>query len=185
MNKKILVVIAILAVSLMFTPLTFAESWEYPKSNEKFESFDTAFWLDLFGLLFSGEWTWMPSIENPNKLIISYEEEMDFHTITIDETQVYYLDEDFTYSGISVMTIYDPNPLDIFDSRKMTFRVDYMYDFTNLDGLEGTIQMLAIQTGETMHIRSLQGTGDFQNVQIQATLDELGSHTGVVIGWPE
>ena len=64
-----------------------------------------------------------------------------------------------------------------------------MYDFGEDDGdpetIDGTLKMLA-QTAKdgVMHIRSLRGTGDLQNVQIQATADEM-THSGVVSGWPE
>jgi hypothetical protein len=69
-----------------------------------------------------------------------------------------------------------------------------MYDFGDGDGgLDGTLTMLALITGNTvflseemkpMWITSLQGTGDFKNVNIKAT-SVAPYHVGIVSGWPE
>ena len=56
MNKKTLAIItALLVLSMTLTPLALAKPWEYPKNNEKFQSFhveltDAASFLSRRGL---------------------------------------------------------------------------------------------------------------------------------------
>ena len=110
---------------------------------------------------------------------------------------------DFTYSGVATLTVFKPIlpyaplsnlPFSLFLAGEFHhFRVDYMYDFGEGDGgLDGTLTMLATITGNTlflsgekpMWITSLQGTGDFKNVNIKSTA-VTPNHSGIVSGWPD
>jgi len=185
MNKKILVIVAaLLVLSMTLTPFALAKPWN-PKSNEKFETFETTFVINfgpIIAAIADPEWV------NPNRVITSWVELMDDYSISVDGVS-YYLHTDFEYSGVATFTAnggpFAPGPNGALNGKQNHFRVDYMYDFEIVPGgIQGTIKMLALLTNGPMSIRSLQGTGDLQNVQIQATAG-LGAHTGVVIGWPE
>jgi len=187
MNKKILViVVALLVCSMMLTPFALAKPWN-PKSNEKFETFETILGINIgpiIAAIANPEWV------NPNMVITSWVEVMDDYTITVDGVD-YSLGADFEYSGVAVRTsIGAPFTTGLFGmlmgDKQNHFRVDYMYDFEIVPGgIQGTIKMLALLTNGPMSIRSLQGTGDLQNVQIQATQGEGFTHTGIVLGWPD
>jgi hypothetical protein len=206
MIKKISILALILAVSVILTPLAFAKPWDYPKNNTAFEEYGVIYDLN-WGAFIGDEYAATAGLEDPNKLVITHDEIMVVHEIRIGEDgpgqRVYYLGEDFTYTGKITFTIFDPilpyafDPSDIYGTlfvagRMHHFRVDYMYDFGDGDGgLDGTLTMLALITGNDlmlgerpMWITSLQGTGDFQNVKIKATTGGIG-HTGIVKGWPE
>jgi len=195
MNKKILVMaVALLVLSMTLTPFALAKPWN-PRNNEKFQTFSTTLIPNVGNILAAiANPEYIPSEDNPNKVITSWiEEPMAYYEINVG-ANTYYLGTHFEYTGVAVYTAigapFTPNP-DIFGllvgSKEAKFRVDYMYDFSAVPGgIEGTLTMLAITANPGgMHIRSLQGTGDLQNVQIWATgADGLG-HIGLVSGWPE
>jgi len=188
LNKKVLgIVLTLLFVAMLATPLVSAVPWNYPKNNDKFQSFETTLGIDPLPILFA-DWEFVPSEEKPNKLIISWVENMLSYEIKIGETS-YYLDTDFVYSGVAVCTVWDPildPPSPLPQGRIRHFRVDYMYDFSAVEGgIDGTIEMLALSRLGEMSIRSLRGTGDLQNVQIMATGAPPLGHVGIVLGWPE
>ena len=188
MNNKILVSFtAFLIVAIMLTPLALAKPWTAPKNNAKFKPFSAVVVPGASLRVVE----YIPSEENPNKIVNSWvEEPMTAYFITVD-TVTYSLGTDFEYTGFAVYTAigdeFTPNAFGLLQGDKVNhFRVEYMYDFIDgPSGIDGTLQMLAItSSSEGMHIRSLQGTGDLQNVQIQATAAGL-THTGIVSGWPE
>lgn len=210
MNRKILLIfVAFMVVAVMATSIAAAKPWNYPKNNPKFEQYGTTINFDFTNLV-TANYVATAGLEAANKVVVVYEEQaIAGYQIRIGEDgpgqRVYNLGEDFTYSGVATITVWNPilpyefdpaNPMmTIFlAGSKYHMRVDYMYDFSAVPGgLEGTITMLALVTGDSssplgdskpMFITSLQGTGDFRNVQIQATGAGLG-HSGVVMGWPE
>lgn len=195
MNKKILVSLAsLLVIVIMLTPLALANSWD-PKNNDKFQTFSTILVPNVANIAAAAaNPQYIPSEDNPNKVITSWiEEPMTDYEITVG-TNTYYLGVDFEYTGVAVLTAigapFTANPPFglIVGSKQRKFRVDYMYDFGDDGvGIDGTLEMLAITAKDgVMHIRNLKGTGDLKNVQIQATGIEVGlGHIGVVLGWPE
>ena len=198
MNKKILVTFASLfVISVLVTPLAIALPWE-PKNNEKFQTFETSFFPNIDNIMnAAANPKYTPSEDKPNKIVYSWAEEpMAAYTIMVGGN-TYFLHDDFEYTGFAVLTQigapFADSPLlpgMLVGDKQSNFRVDYMYDFGPDDGnpetLDGTIQMLAITAKDgVMHIRSVRGTGDLQNVQIQATGSGVYAHLGVVLGWPE
>ena len=189
-----LILASLLIISMMLTPLAIAKPWD-EKNNEKFQTFTTSFVPNVANILAAAATPeYIPSEDNPNKIIYSWvEEPMVAYTINVG-SKTYYLGTDFEYTGVAVLTQigapFTPNPAlfnILMGSKQRMFRVDYMYDFSAIEGgLEGTIAMLAITAEDNvMHILSLRGTGDLQNVQIQATSPGGFAHTGIVSGWPE
>jgi hypothetical protein len=198
-NKKILGLVAIfLAGAMLATPLVSAKPWENPKNNEKFQTYTAVVVADWFGQVYNVEL--VPPMEGkyPNLAVISWEEKMLDHTITVGENE-YNLGEDFEYTGFAVLTVWDPLPVppgNFPPGSKISFDVKYMYTFLPASGIEGTISMHAIATAESfddvtipgaMFVASMQGTGDLINVNIKATggADIGVTHNGIVSGWPE
>ena len=205
MNKKIFgILVTLLAVTMMLTPFALAKPWNYPKNNAKFEEFGVTFGFDWSGFV-GATYAATAGLEDANKVVVNCPENALSYEIRVGEDKTYYLDTDFSYTGEMTLTVFDPilpyefNPLDpvgtlFLGGRMQHFRVDYMYDFSAVSGgLTGTIKMVALVTGNgfvlgddatPMFITSLQGTGDFKNVQIQATA-VAPDHMGIVSGWPE
>ena len=210
MNKKILVsFVALLVVSMTLTPFALAKPWNYPKKNPKFEQYGVTISFSFENLI-AETYVATADLEEANKVVIVCDEQpMPGYQIRIGEEgpgqRVYNYGEDFDYIGVDTLTVWNPVLPYAFDpenalmtlflgGEKYHFRVDYMYDFSAFaGGLSGTIKLVALVTGNSelvlggkpMLITSLQGTGDFANVQIQATAGATGGHEGVVIGWPE
>jgi hypothetical protein len=208
MNKKITLIVLALAVVLLATPLVSAKPWAYPKNNDKFEKFGVTFEFDWGPSLITANYIATAGLTEANKVVVVYEEQPLVYEIRIGEgagMRTYTLGDDFTYSGEATATTWDPILPYAFDpgnalgtlfipGSRQHFRVDYVYDFSAVPGgLEGTITMLALVTGNgqilsgdhPMFITSLEGTGDFKNVNIQATTDASFDHAGLVSGWPE
>jgi hypothetical protein len=198
-NKKILGLITIfLAGAMLATPLVLAEPWDYPKNNDKFQTYNAVVVVDWFGQVYNFERA--PPVEGkyPNLIVISWEEIMLDHTIIVGENE-YNLGEDFEYTGFAVLTVWDPipgPPGDFPTGSKVSFDVKYMYTFLPASGIEGTISMHAKATAESfddvtipgaMLVTSMEGTGDLINVNIKATggADIGVTHNGIVSGWPE
>ena len=197
-------------IVLLPTPLVAAKSWDYPKNNPLFEQYSTTINFDFTNLV-TATYQATAGLEDANKVIVVYEEQAAIgYQIRIGEDgpgqRVYNLGEDFNYYGVATITVWNPllpyefdpeNPMMtlFLAGTKFHYRVEYMYDFGDGDGgLDGTITLLALVTGNTqsifdpegkpMFITSIEGTADFENVQIKATGAGLG-HEGVVLGWPE
>ncbi len=197
MKRKIfLATTLVLVVAMLLTPFAVAKSWE-PKNNEKFESFAvTAIGIGPSNV----EIKYSPSEDAPNLVVETADENMQNYQITIDGSKTYVQDVDFTYSGHQTWMLFSPQmpiaaPIYLTPVRMMILDVKYSYTFLPASGIEGTIYMHAIAKGETivdlvspggMLITSLDGTGDFRNVNIKATSAGGGiAHIGTVIGWPE
>jgi len=189
MNKKILVIVtALLVLSMTLTPFVLAKPWTKEKNNEKFQSFFTTHTPNPLPILLA-EKSYRPSADNPNIIIVSWEESMIAYEIMIGE-ESYSLHEDFEYEGNAVWTAIGApfgTLLGILPlgSKSNHWRIEYTYDFSAVpDGIEGTLEMLMVYNNGETSIRSLRGTGGLQNVQIMATA-VLGTHEGIVSGWPE
>jgi hypothetical protein len=205
LNRKFLLTgLTLMAVAMLATPLVSAKPWNYPKNNPKFEQYETTINFD-FSNLIAASYAATAGLEEANKVVVVCEEQpLAGYEIRIGEgagMRTYEFGVDFDYNGVDTITVWDPilpyafdptNPLEtlFLAGSKFHFRVDYVYDFSAFPGgLEGTITMLALVTGDSlslveskpMSITSLEGTGDFKNVQIQATAGGTG-HLGVVIG---
>jgi hypothetical protein len=212
MNKKIFgIIVSLLTISLIVTPFAFAKPWGYPKNNEKWEEFGVTYGFDFSGLI-GGTYAATAGFDSMNKVVVAWDEVAVSYEIRIGEAgpsqRVYNLWDgmtgDFAYSGVATFTCWDPILPYVFDpmdpvgtlflaGRMHHFRVDYMYDFSAVQGgLEGTLTMVALVTGNgqmlidanPMFITSLQGTGDFKNVQILSSTGPM-THVGIVSGWPE
>lgn len=209
-----MITVTLLAVVMLATPLVAAKPWTYPKTNPKFEEYGVTYgfdWANLIGANYAAT----AGLEEANKVVIVYDEIAVSYQIRIGEAgpeqRIYNLWDpiaetgDFTYSGVGTITVWDPvlpyafDPDDVLgtlfvNGRKQHFRVDYTYDFSAVPGgLDGTITYVALISGNSfilngdkpMHIFDTKCTGDFQNVQVQATAGAGGTHMGVVSGWPE
>jgi hypothetical protein len=210
-NMKIIVVFVALMVMAMLAPsIVAAKPWDYPKNNPKFEQYGVTINFN-FANLIAATYAATAGLEEANKVVVVYEEQaMPGYQIRIGEDgpgqRVYNVEEDFAYNSIATITTWNPILPYAFDpanpmmtlflmGTKTHWRVDYTYDFSAVPGgLDGTLTMLAMVTGnsesvfdpdiKTMFITSIEGTGDFSDVQIQAKGAGTG-HAGVVIGWPE
>lgn len=206
MNKKIFgIIVSLLAVSLLVTPLALAKPWNYPKNNPKFEQYGVTYSFDWSNYMMAAA-----GLEEAKKVIVTFEEQpTPNYQIRIGEAgpgqRVYNHTIDFVYSGVATLTVWNPVLPYVFDPNdvlgtffvqgsKQHFRVEYMYDFSAVPGgLEGTLTLVAITSGNSlvlggdkpMHIFSTMGTGDFKNVNVQATAGPDATHMGIVSGWPE
>jgi hypothetical protein len=179
------------------------------KNNDKFETFQVFGRGSFSASLDPNNWQYIPSKEQCNKVIVSWDEVFSAMEITVDGN-TYVMGTHFTYEGRATYIFYDPvfpSPPPVIPfiiaSRHFTSQVDYEYTFLPASGIEGTIRMQAIfKVGEPSSflggdysISSLSGTGDLRNVQIKATSNNRDlpphtpswniGHTGIVIGWPE
>lgn len=188
MEKKSLVIItAILAISIAITPFALAKPWEYPKNNEKFQSFS----VTLGGVLPSYENEFKPNEENTNVIVQRWGNNINYYEIVIGGNWHYLLGVDFEYDQQCVHTAIGFPFINMggigyyLGAKSNHLRIEYTFDFTDGDGIEGTLEMLMVDNNGMISIRSLSGTGDLRNVQIMATAAGMGSHAGIVIGWPD
>lgn len=204
MNRKILVIplVLLLAASMAYTSIAQATTYE-PKNNEKFDTFNVASSFNIM-TWFGGEKEYIPSIDKVNIYHLSWNETFISYCITVD-SKTYNLGTDFIYSGHVKYTFHNVSswvttgglPPYIWPLEKSNTEavVDYMYDFSAVPGgLDGTIHLRCEMNNAGKFINSLDGTGDFQNVQIKATVDTSPPnqgltyfllHHGIVSGWPE
>jgi hypothetical protein len=205
LKKKILIFATLLVLSITLTPFALAKPWNYPKNNPKFEQYGVTYsfdWSNYMTTAYGLEWS--------KKVVVTFEEQpTSNYQIRIGEAgpgqRVYNNTIDFMYSGVATLTVWDPvlpyvfDPLDVIGTffvqgSRQHFRVEYMYDFSAVPGgLEGTLILVAITSGNSlvlggdkpMHIFTTMGTGDFKNVNVQATAGPNATHMGIVSGWPE
>ncbi len=199
MYKKLLMV-ALLLLVLSMMPMGFVQSVPLTeKNNDKFESF-SVIGKSKFSALLNAPHEYIPSIDNANILVITEDEVFLTYDIKIGE-KTYKLNEDFAYTGTLKWTFYEPvlpHPVLGYSwpltERAIIGKVDYMFDFSAVPGgIEGTIALHATNIKGQLHINSLAGTGELQNVQIQAVAagGSLSAgivtiiHEGIVFGWPE
>ena len=203
MNRKMIfapLIILLMLFAVAPALATQPKVWDL-KNNDKFETFTVKIKSSSSASI-GGDWQYIPSQEDPEKIVVSWNEVITLLEITIDGVHVYKIGTDFTYTGRATIVLYDPvinpptPPVVVYslipNARMVHMKIDYTYDFSAVpEGLEGTLRMQAILTGDgsplALSINSLSGTGDLQNVMIKAT-SISGSpiiHTGIVSGWPE
>jgi hypothetical protein len=183
MNKKILVlVVGLLVLSITLTPFALAKPWEYPKNNDKFESY-----LVIHENLpvTDYEVDFKPNAANPNVIVYSWGDNEGDYEIVIGGDKHYYRGIDFAYDQDCVWTAIGAPFTGLWGSKSNIWRIEYTFNFSAFEGgIEGTLEMLFVFNNGIISIRSLRGTGHLQNVQILATA-VLGVHSGIVIGWPD
>jgi hypothetical protein len=187
MNKKTLAIItALLVLSMTLTPLALAKPWEYPKNNEKFQSFH----VELTGSMVISEKDYKPNEDNPNVIVQSWGNNILSYDILIGGVWHYLMGVDFEYDQECVWTAIGAPFIPLMGiyvgSKSNIWIIEYEFDFSAVSGgIDGTLKMLFVYNNGGTSIRSLRGTGDLQNVQIMATASVMGFHEGIVIGWPD
>lgn len=200
MNRKI-IVFTVLFLTLFMSPIMLAQAVPLKeKNNDKFQDFTEAGSYNALIYYAGADTTYIPNMDNVNKWIVSVNEVNEVmltYEIRIGGN-TYELGKDFDYTGYSQEIFWDPvfNPITGFptSSRATHLVVNYMFDFSAVvGGIEGTLMMRAVSQGEHgSTITSLSGTGDLQNVQINAYISNVGNvgpiisfvHSGLVQGWP-
>ena len=197
LNRKIIVtLVALMAIAMLATPLVSAFPLK-EKNNDKFQSYYDTGTYNAIAEIMGAQVTYIPSFDQVNKIVVEMDEVFVAYEITVGGSKTYSLGTDFAYEGHTVVTYFAPVFSDetktvVTGSRATDFKVDYMFDFSAFPGgLEGTLNMHAVFT-RYGGISSLSGTGDLQNVQIQATNLEGSvelpfvtvNHAGWVVGWP-
>jgi len=172
----------------MFVQLALAKPWENPKDNEKFQSFHVTLIGSLEPIL-NAQTDYKPTEENPNVIVQTWGNNLVYNEIVIGDKH-YFMGVDFEYEQECVHTAIGAPFAYMyglyFGSKSNHMIIEYKYDFSAVpEGIDGTLEMLMVDSNGIISIRSLRGTGDLQNVQIMATTPTLGSHDGIVIGWPE
>lgn len=194
--------VAFLAIALLATPLVSAVPGA-EKNNEKFQTWHYEKTVSFLILLF-GEHTYIPSFDKVNRMVITSTEGFNSYEITVgDDTYVMGVD----FDCVDVYTQYTANkpvfaeddeqklwPLDS-QAQSVTLLVETTFDFSAYPGgIEGTLTIQERSSSGLTHTSSLMGTGDLQNVQVQATyyntFDDVTYELtvyddGTVIGWPD
>jgi len=196
-KRKVLVIaVALMAVAMLATPLVSAVPLK-EKNNDKFQSYYDTGTYNAIAEIMGAEVTYIPSFDQVNKLVVEMDEVFVAYEITVGGSKTYSLGTNFAYEGHAKVTYFDPVFSDetktvVIEFRAASLKVDYMFDFSAFpEGLEGTLNMHAVFT-RYGGISSLSGTGDLQNVQIQAANLEGSvelpfvtvNHAGWVVGWP-
>jgi hypothetical protein len=200
MNKRMVVITSLFAIFIMAVPMVSAVPWDRKPNKLKWEDYDVVAYFSVMDIALA-PFEYVPSSDNVKKAIKTWEENMLFYEITVDG-KTYDLD-DFDYIGTATLIYYDPVFLDP-DTKTQIDSYSFMHAVWNIKydfgddgvGLDGEINVNAIVSSrEGMHLFSKECTGDFKNVNIQATqgddpeLVELPlvnfAHIGVVKGWPE
>jgi hypothetical protein len=169
-----------------------------PKNNDKFQDFSVLASFNIMTWL-GGQREYIPTMDKMNIYRLSWDETFLTYDITVG-TQTYHLGSDFTYTGHvdyswQGVTTWEVPYVWPEEYRVVKAVVDYTYDFSAVPGgLDGTIHMIAVFSSGGMFLNSLDSTGDFQNVQIKATVGTSPPnnglvyylvHDGIVSGWPE
>jgi hypothetical protein len=196
-NRKALLTVLALAVVLLATPLVQAIPLE-EKNNDKLQSYHDSGTFNYVAEQMGAVRTYIPSFDQVNKMVMEMDEVFVAYEIVVGGSKTYHMATDFAYEGHVAVTYYDPvfgddAKTQVLESRAVDTKVDYMFDFSAIPGgLEGTLNMHAVFT-RYGGISSLSGTGDLQNVQIQAANLEGSftppfyitvNHGGWVVGWP-
>ncbi len=198
MKKIGVLFVSLIVVAMSVIPLASAVPLS-EKNNEKFESYSVTGVFSMLTVFNPSAHEFIPSEDNSNKLIISYDEAMVQYNITVNG-QTYHLNKDFTYSGHALWVFTDPvmdTPYYPASFRSLFEIMTYTYDFSAVSGgIDGTINLRCVANGGGSYINSLSGTGDLQTVQIKAEV--TGSnyvdtypypltiyHAGFVSGWPD
>jgi hypothetical protein len=192
MNKKLLgFALAFIFLTMLATPFALAKSTDYPKNNEKFQSFSVSLTAVPVNSVVDYEIKYIPNEENANVAVQTWGNNIVTNEIVIGGVKHYFMGVDFEYSqsckyiatGGPFITV--PGYGLVMGTKSHLFVINYMYNFTaGSSTIDGTLEMRFVSSMGTTTITSLRGTGDLQNVQIKATAAGTG-HAGVVIGWPE
>ncbi|HII85118.1 TPA: hypothetical protein HA273_00710 [Candidatus Bathyarchaeota archaeon] len=194
MKRKFLLMVLALAVAMLATPLVSAVPLGEGK-NDKFQA-----WHDVGTYSRAGGnmpvVTFVPSPDKINKMVIDLDETMLTYEITVG-SNTYYMGTDFAYEGHVKYKIFEPvwtGPTTLpSESRATIIQVTYMFDFSAYPGgIEGVLNMRAVFTEGSDRIRSLSGTGDLRNVEVQLlNIPTVPTppiitveHGGMVSGWP-
>jgi len=200
MNKKILVIfVTVLTFSLMLTPFAIAKPGA-EKSNEKIQTWHYEKEVP-FSVLLSGEHEYIPSFEKPNILVITTTEGFISYEITVEgNTYVQGVDFDcvdvYTKYTANKPTFPDPAQLWPSETQSAHLLVYTTFDFSAYPGsIEGQLRIMERSSHGNTHTTSLWGTGDLQNVVVQATYYNTADDStppiltvyddGTVIGWPD
>ncbi len=196
MRKAVTLSVLLITLALLVLPLAYASPVK-EKNNDKFETFTLTATFPFSEIVYADH-QYIPSKDNVNMLIISYEETFSSMQIQVD-SKTYVMGTDFAYTGQAKYVFHDvtawlviPNVLPAYlwptTYHGNMLTAYYTYDFSAFPGgIEGTLNMIAVNG----HVNSLSGTGDLQNVQIKGEiLPSTGfpaitiHHTGIVSGWP-
>lgn len=185
MNRKILIVIALLVWSTALTPLALARSG-IEKENEKFLSLQIT---KIGGPPVSPVVVINrppPPKETEFRRMIIPEGLLEAEILIDGET--YYLGVDFTYEA-TITIDYHLNLDPVFGN----LIVDQTYDFT-LSGIDGTLEVLTVgkvwgfPPADSWGTSRGYGTGDLEGVKLMATgwHEPTGEivHAGTITGWP-
>jgi hypothetical protein len=202
MNKKNVILTLILSAAMLISPLAGLVVATNPYTDPTAQSFNVVKSFS-FANIMQGNHTYTPAdnVANPvQKLVISYDETLLTCDIKVGGV-TYSLGKDFTYVGHQELTYYNPsfsNPqfgyLFPSSSSSEEVKVDLMFNFSAIaGGIEGTIKITVTGKDGAVSARSLEGTGDFKNVDIQAaatnSFDAVNRvltayFDGMVSGWP-
>ena len=199
MNRKVLMLASLLMIlPVITTTFAYATPW-VEKNNEKFQTFYSAGTFNGFVAFGSADRTYIPSFDKVEKLILTWSGSFTSFEIKVGE-KTYTMPTDFDVSGTSEHIYWAP----VFRAGDTTktqppaadrashTRGEYTFDFLPASGLEGSFSIQTIVNEGSHRTTSLSGTGDFRNVQIQATVSQIQArpfltilNDGLVIGWPE
>jgi hypothetical protein len=200
MNRKMILAPLIILLMLLSVPSLMtseAKVWT-EKNNDKFQTFYSAGKINAGTAIGSAERIYVPSFDNVEKMISIWSESFISFEIKVGE-KTYKLHTDFEASGSSEHIYWDPvfgasdiNKVFPVASRASHTGGKYTFDFLQASGLEGSFSIQTIVNEGNHRTTSLSGTGDFRNVQIQATVSQIQArpfltilNDGLVIGWPE
>jgi hypothetical protein len=191
MNKKIFVIVSIIAFSLILNPLTLAAPGG-SKANEKFQSFEL---LKVSGppavppvFIYHPE---PPKDAEMTRLII--QETMSSAEIKINGGTPYLLNVDFTYTAMLTIDYHNNR-----DPLFATITVDQVFEFLPASGIDGGLEILAkgrlwpdgkdgLGTSESWTVNIGHGTGDLKGVKILAEAYFVPAgieYVGIVTNWP-
>ena len=198
MNKKVLTfAVLLLILPTITTTFVYAAPW-VEKNNDKFQTFETTGTFNVFLAGASATRTYIPSFDNVEKMIIAWSENFITFEIKVGE-KTYQLHTHFEVSGFSEHTYWKPvfavtdtaKSVPVASSASHT-TAKYTFTFKAASGLDGSFSIQTTVNEGNHRTTSLSGTGDFKNVQIQATVGQSMAlpmitltNDGLVIGWPE
>jgi len=198
MNRKVLALAALLLVLPIITT-TFAQAATWTeKNNDKFQTFESAGTFNAGAAIGSADRTYIPSFDEVEKMVMIWSEAFISFEIKVAE-KTYELHTDFEVTGNSVHVFWNPifSPADTLKTFPVASSAShttarYTFNFLPASGLEGSFSIQTIVNQGDHLTTSLSGSGDFRNVQIQATVSQMQArpfltilNDGLVIGWPE
>jgi hypothetical protein len=157
-----------------------------PKNNGKFLTWHYTKTVNfVLDVIVGGDHQYIPSFEDVNRLVISTDAGFLSYEITVG-SNTYYQGVDFDCVDVfSTMYFIKPvfdNPAQLYpaESQSSGLRVDTTFDFDAYPGgIEGALHIREIgaagaEEGGATYTFSLEGTGDLQNVQVNAVYAVAG-----------